>query len=72
MKNGKYKYELKNNGIEEPNCYLLIDGGPDKSNNLNLNNNIDGKDYSIGSDSYIEKAINKDFIEKAKNNQEIP
>ena len=72
MKNGKYKYELKNNGIEEPNCYLLIDGGPDKSNNLYLNNNIDGKDYSIGNDSYIEKVINKDFIEKAKNNPEIP
>jgi hypothetical protein len=40
-------------------------------NSLNINN-ITGKDYSIGNDSYIEKKINKDFIDKAKNNPDIP
>ena len=71
IKDGKYKYEIENNGIPEPNCFLISDGGPDKFSNLNLKN-IHGKDYSIGTDSYIEQAIDKTFIDKAKKNPEIP
>ena len=71
IKIGKYKYEIKNNGIEEPNSFILIDGCQEKLNNLNLNIN-EGKDYSIGCDSYIEQTINKEFIEKGKNNPDIP
>ena len=39
---------------------------------INIKNNIEGKDYSIGSDSYIIKTINKDFIDSIKNNNDIP
>ena len=71
IKMGKYKYELQNNGNIIPNSFIILDGGSDKKNSLNLKN-IKGKDYSIGSDSYLEKIINKDFIDKAKANQDIP
>ena len=71
IRRGKYTYEIKNNGIPEPNSFILIDGGPDTMNSLDINY-IGGKDYSIGSDSYIEKKINKEFIDKAKNNSKIP
>ena len=70
IKKGKYKYELQNDGIIIPNNFIIIDGAPDKFNNMNIKN-IQGKDYSIGNDSYIEKVINKDFIEKIKTNQNI-
>ena len=71
IKQGKYIYEIKNNGITEPNSFIILDGQRDKMNSLNINN-ITGKDYSIGNDSYIEKKIDKDFIDKAKNNPDIP
>jgi hypothetical protein len=71
IKQGKYIYEIKNNGIAEPNSFIILDGQRDKMNSLNINN-ITGKDYSIGNDSYIKKKINKDFIDKAKNNPDIP
>jgi len=70
LKKGKFKYCLENNGVIDQNNFLIINGGDDTINNINLKN-IEGKDYSIGSDSYLEKVINKDFIEKAKNNPEI-
>ena len=74
IKKGKYVYEIKNDdGIAETNSFIIIDGQRDKMNSLNMNmNNINGKDYSLGDDSYIEKKINKAFIDKAKNNPEIP
>ena len=71
LKEGKYKYNLENNGDIEPNSFILIDGGKDIINNINLKN-IQGKDYSVGCDSYIIKTINKEFIEKARNNPDIP
>ena len=71
IKNGKYKYEIENKGIPEPNSFVIIDGGKDKLNNINIKN-IRGKDYSIGGDSYIEKIINKNFIDKVKRNNKIP
>ena len=71
IKEGKYKYEIEMNGIPEPNSFIILDGGKDVINNINLKN-FEGKDYSVGGDSYIEKTINKGFIDKAKNNPEIP
>ena len=71
IKNGKYKYEIENNGIVEPNSFIVIDGGKDKINNLYINY-IRGNDYSIGSDTYIEKIIDKAFIDKVKNSEKMP
>ena len=70
LKKGKFKYCLENNGIEDQNNFLIINGGDDTINNINLKK-IEGKDYSIGGDSYLEKVINKDFIDKARNNPDI-
>ena len=71
IKNGKYKYEIENNGVVEPNSFIIIDGGKDKINNLYINY-IKGNDYSIGSDTYIEKIIDKAFIDKVKSSVKIP
>ena len=71
IEDGKYAYEIKNNDIADPNSYFIIDGGKDTKESMNINN-IEGKDYSVGHDSYIEKKINKLFINKAKNNPKIP
>ena len=71
INNGKYKYEIKKEGILEPNSFIILDGGPGKKNNFDIKN-IEGKDYSIGDESYLQKTINKDFIDKAKNNSKIP
>ena len=71
IKSGKYKYEIQNNENIIPNSFILLDGGPDIKNNLELKK-IQGKDYSIGCDSYLEKVIDKDFIDKAKANPDIP
>ena len=67
---GKFEYPIKNNDIPEPNSFFIIEGGPDSVNTIKLKN-IQGKDYSIGSDSYIETIINKDFIDNAKINSNI-
>ena len=68
---GKFKYPLQNNGIDEPNSFVILDGGKDKIDNILLKN-IKGKDYSIGNDSYIEKIIDKKFIDNSKDDQSIP
>ena len=71
IRKGKYKYSIEEDDIEIPNSFLVFGGGLDSINNIKLKN-INGKDYSIGSDSYLEKNINKAFINEAKNNKEIP
>ena len=70
INNLKHEYFLENNGKEEKYNSLTISGGYEKIDNIHPVN-IEGKDYSIGSDSYLLKVINKDFIDKAKNNPEI-
>ena len=66
------KYEIINeNNIPIMNSFIYIDGIEDKIEGINIINNIEGKDYSIGNDSYIIKYINKGFIEQIKNNEEI-
>ena len=71
IKEGECKYPIENNGIQESNNFLIIQASNDSIDNFKLKN-IQGKDYSIGSDSYVEKIINKEFIDKAKNNEYIP
>mgnify|MGYP006873000002 CR=1 FL=1 len=70
LKKGKFKYYLESNGKEEQNNFIIIDGVDDTKDNINLKN-IKGKDYSIGGDSYLEKIIDKEFFDKAKNNPDI-
>ena len=70
LKYGDNKYPIENNGIKESNDFILIQAGDDSFDNTKLKN-IHGKDYSIGSDSYVEKIINKEFIDKAKRNKNI-
>ena len=70
IRGGKFKYPIKNNDIDEPNSFVILNGGSDSLNNFRLKN-IQGKDYSIGGDSYIEKTINKELIDNAKNNPEL-
>ena len=71
IKERKYKYSILNQDIPLPNSYLLIDGMDDSFDSIKLKNKIKGKDFAIGSDSYIEQIINKQFIEKVNNNPEI-
>ena len=66
------KYEIINeNNLPIMNSFIYINCFEDKIEGINLINNIEGKDYSIGNDSYIIKYINKDFIDQVKNNEEI-
>ena len=73
IKQRNFKYEImkQNEDIPLSNSFLVIDGMEEKIESIKLKNYLEGKDYSIGNDSYIVKVINKDFIEKAKNNQNI-
>ena len=72
IKSGKYKYDILKNDIALSNSFILIDGMEEKVESIILKNyNYDGKDYSIGGDSYIIKTIDKDFIENVKNNKNI-
>ena len=68
---GKYEYEILNEGIPLSNSYIVLDGMEEKIENIKIKNSLEGKDYSIGNDSYIITTINKDFIEKSKNNKNI-
>ena len=72
IREGKYEYEISKDDIPLSNSFILIDGMEEKIESINIKNNIEGKDYSIGSDSYIIKTINKDFIDSIKNNNDIP
>ena len=69
--NKRYEYPVKDSGINESNSFLIINGGEDQmdSNKLRL---MEGKDYAIGDEAYIETLINKKFIDKAKENPYIP
>ena len=72
IKSGKYQYDILNKDITLSNSFILIDGMEEKVDSIILKNyNYEGKDYSIGSDSYIIKTINKEFIDKVKNNVNI-
>ena len=65
IKEKKIKYEIMDeNGLPINNSYIYLDGKKDKIEGINIQNNIEGKDYSIGSDSYVITNINKDFIKK--------
>ena len=72
IKDKKNKYEIINeNNLPIMNSFIYIDGIEEKMEGINIINNIEGKDYSIGNDSYVIKYIDKDFIEKIKNNDEL-
>ena len=72
IKEKKIKYEIMDeNGLPINNSYIYLDGKKDKIEGINIQNNVDGKDYSIGNDSYIITNINKDFINKVNNNNDI-
>ena len=72
INNGKYEYDILNEDIPLANSFILIDGMEEKVDNIILKNyNYEGKDYSIGGDSYIVKSINKDFVEKVKKDKNI-
>ena len=67
----RYEYPVKDSGINESNSFVIISGCKSQmdSNKLKF---MDGKDYSIGDESYIETLINKKFIDQAKENPYIP
>ena len=69
--NKKFKYEIMIEDIPFSNSYMLIDGIEEKSESIKLQNIIEGKDYSIGNDSYIITTIDKNFIQKANDNKNI-
>ena len=72
LKEKRNKYEIFNDyGIPIINSFIYLDGTEEKIEGINIKNNIEGKDYSIGSDSYVIKYINKSFIQKIKDNNDI-
>ena len=71
IKQGKYQYEILNEDIPLSNSFILLDGMEEKIQSIKIRNYLEGKDYSIGSDSYVITKMNKEFIEKVKNNKNI-
>ena len=71
IKSGKYQYEIMKEGIPLSYSFIYIDGMEEKIDSIKLKNNFEGKDYSIGGESYVIKTINKDFIENIKQNENI-
>ena len=72
IKERKNIYEIVNeNDIPINNSFFYINSSEEKVESMNIKNIIEGKDYSIGNDSYIIKKINKEFIDKVKNNKNI-
>ena len=72
IKERKNKYEIMNeNEIPISNSFLYINGLEEKIESINTKNIIEGKDYSIGNDSYVIKNIKKEFINDVKNNNNI-
>ena len=71
INSGKYKYEIFKEYIPISNSFILIDGMEENIESIKIKNNIEGKDYSIGNDSYITTTINKDFIDQIKENKNI-
>ena len=67
----KYQYEILNEDIPLSNSFILINGMVEKIESIKIKNYLEGKDYSIGSDSYIITTMNKEFLEKVKNNRNI-
>ena len=66
-----HKYPIENDGMTLPNSFLILGKYDDYIENNKLKN-IHGKDYSIGSDSYIEKSIDSKFFEDIKKNENLP
>ena len=68
----KNKYQIMNeDNIPIDDCFIYVNGSEEKIQGMNIKNNIEGKDYSIGNDSYVIKKVNKEFFEKVKNNNKI-
>ena len=67
----KFEYPIKNNDIELPNSFIIIDGIPEKREVQNLAH-IKGRDYSIGGHSYLETTINGRFFSDEDENKQIP
>ena len=65
------EYPIQLDDINIPNCISIIEIGKDRKNVLNLDY-IEGKDYSIGGYSYLQKTINLNFINEVKANEIIP
>ena len=65
------EYPIQMDDINIPNCVSIIEICKESKNVLNLNY-IEGKDYSIGSYSYLQKTFNLNFINEGKANENIP
>ena len=68
---GILKYSIIEEGIDIANNNLIIDGMSESIESIKLKKKIQGKDYSIGNDSFLEKFINKELIINAKENPDI-
>ena len=68
--NYQYKYPIEIGGIPEANSFLILDKCNGSFDNTKLKN-IHGKDYSIGSNSYIEKIVDSKFFENEKQNENL-
>ena len=62
---------MNEDNIPIDDCFIYVNGSEEKIQGMNIKNNIEGKDYSIGNDSYVIKKVNKEFFEKVKNNNKI-
>ena len=67
----EFEFPLKTNDIDFPNSHLVILGKGESKNILNLSY-IEGKDYSIGLNSYLETTLNGDFFKKSNESEDIP
>ena len=68
---GILKYSIIEEDIDIANNNLIIDGMSESIESIKLKKKIQGKDYSIGNDSFLEKFINKELIINAKENPDI-
>ena len=67
----EFEYPIKTNDIDLPNSFMVIDGRSESKKILNLSH-IEGKDYSIGLNSYLETTLNGYFFENWKESEDIP
>ena len=67
----EFEFPLKTNDIDIPNSHLVILGKGESKKISNLSY-IEGKDYSIGLNSYLETTLKVDFFKKSNESEDIP
>ncbi len=72
IESNQNEYPLEKDGKKLPEPTKILVFGFKDTSNEKPTIGLKGKDYSIGDDMYIVKPINKEYIESAANNSDLP